>query len=33
MRAGILGVSSVPLALCSTGLSLVLGVVLGVTGD
>ena len=33
MRAGILGVSSVPLARCSTVLSIVLGVALGVTGD
>ena len=33
MRAGILGVSIVPVARCSTVLSMVLGVALGVTGD
>ena len=33
MRAGILGVSNMPLALCSAVLSIVLGVALGLTGD
>ena len=33
MQAGILGVSTVPVARCSTVLSIVLGVALGVTGD